>query len=822
MSFTFIPVNGKNPNFDYEAFETSARKILPPTCNEATIILFNNFPVLVSSQSSIELIIVIALKDEKGNFYGIRKGNKIIYLHNLIIPVSIINNLEDASLTLDDENYLLADNQPIDYSSEVDSIRYGLRDYLVRKCNFIKQDLFIKPMIYIKNQKTFYLENILVCQNLDFKQLMIFVSTNTQEILCSYKNWKVESGYQSLPYDIERINNQASFDSEVGFLTMKKIKRITKQLSNEREIFNDLNKHLIIVSGKAGTGKTSVLLLLIMRCIRNGKNTQFLTYNNLLMFDVAQIIHTFRKPLIANRKEDEKIGAGLVNTLHRFFFRVSRKLGVQHLLSEKRITELVNILKTRASTIQNFIQEYNQQEGVSILDNTEIEHLKEKIQNHKVFDIPTKEVGIDFVNFMKKKQLLDLEFLIQTASEFIRHKTKQIHDITPNSVFLQDYYGVLRATLLAVTDKDSFIKKYEMQKKFELLFLTMDLKDEHLVGDKKDKEISEKALKEKLNRSIGGHKGKGTVFVDEAQDCHPLEKEILFAIYGSENIVISSGGKEQLIRHVELCDWTKADNKKIGYKPYPTSNKSYRIKKSVLHFCNFVAEKYKIKLKLDPLETEDEGELIFDFRNQPTNKEVEEIFDGLSLKGQINKCSALESILVLIDSSSKSVGGFDIIEDGNIVTGKINEYNNIEDSVLLLKSDWKYKGSLEENSKILFWDGAVDSKSDLLTPYSTETRLIFYESCRGIEAWSVACFSIDKFFNQKREDPDAEKYLVDDLFLSLQNEERKDMYAGTWVLMAITRAIDTLYLKFDNTDSSFSKVVLEYITQNPTAAKVLR
>ena len=48
------------------------------------------------------------------------------------------------------------------------------------------------------------------------------------------------------------------------------------------------------------------------------------------------------------------------------------------------------------------------------------------------------------------------------------------------------------------------------------------------------------------------------------------------------------------------------------------------------------------------------------------------------------------------------------------------------------------------------------------------------------------------------------------------------MFAGTWALMAITRAIDTLYLKFYNPDSQFSKLVLEYVKLNPKNLKVLR
>lgn len=826
MNLSFIPLNGKCPYLDYDAFEASARKILPPTCKEATIILFNNFPALVSTESIIDLIIVIALKDEKGNFYAIRKGDKLIYLNNLIIPVSFILNLQDSELSVDEDNDLFADSEPHDFTSEMESIRQGLMDYLTRKCYFKKSELFIKPIVFVKNKKTIYGENFLVANNLDFKSLMIYVSSSSQDILCSYKTWKTEEGYSTLQYDIERVNNQASKDSQVGYLTMKKILLISKQLSNERVIFNALHQHLIIVKGKAGTGKTSELLLLIQKCISSGQNTVFLTYNKLLIFDVARTLKSYFYSQTNNNYEQKKIGLSVVTTLHRFFYRVSLKVGALHLLSEYRLKQLKSLLDTRSAVIKNFITAYSKEKEITTFDYDGLEILKEKIQNHNQFDVPTKEVGVDFANFMKRKSLLNPLSIDETQLLFVKHKAQLVYNITANEVFLSDYYGVLAATLLAITNSDEYIIKYDMQKKFELLHGILKLKDKHLLEGEKENTLSVKALKTKIKKSIGGHKGKGTVFIDEAQDCHELEKQILFAIYGAPNIVISTGGKEQLIRHVELCNWKVLNQKAIPHKEYRTVNKSFRIKKSVLNFCNFIAAKYKIELKLEPFQTEDDGELILDFRRTNSDSELQEIFKSLSLKGKINNCTPCESILVLIDSSSKA-SDFGLVaenDDSNItmLKGKINEFGNIEDSKQVSKTSWKFKNTLEKENELLFWDGALDDKSDLLIPNPTETRLIFYESCRGLEAWSVTCFNIDKFFNQKREDPDAEKYLMGDLFSGLQNEERKDMYAGTWALMAITRAIDTLYLKFDNPDSSFSKVVLEYINQNPTAAKVLR
>jgi len=825
MNLNFIPVNGKCEYFDYDEFESSVRDTLQTTCKEATVILFNNFPVLLSTETTVDLILVVALKDYQGNYFRVKKGEKWIYLHNLIIPINFIANLQDTEIIIDEDGQIITDNETADYSNEIESIKFSLLDYLVRKCNFIKEQLFITPLIHIKNKNNIAKDNFLVSEKFDFKNLLIYLKSTSQDIFCSYRNWKTEIGYTTLPMDIEAINNQASKDSVVGYLTKKKIDRISKQLSNEKAIFADLNKHLIIVQGKAGTGKSSELILLMMRLISTGQNTLFLTYNRLLIYDIARTIKSFVNNKVTNKKPEDKIGKASVITLHSFFYRLSKSIGVLHILTEKRKGDLLTNLNSRVTIVKNFIESYAKSRNTTSLALNGIDAIKEQIQNNKQFEIPIKEVGIDFLNFIKKKGLLNLATLDETVKQFIRHKADLVSNIV-DEIFLSDYYGVLENTLLAINKPDEYFTKYNIENKFELLEVVLNLKEKHLKKDEKENLIDEKAFKEKINRKVGGRKRKRTIFIDEAQDCHIREKEILISIFGSDNVVISSGGKEQLIRHIELCNWEVSNQKKISVKKYKTSNKSFRIKKSVLDFCNFVAEKYQIELKLEPLETEDEGELILDFRNNIAFTDMQQIFSNLSLKGEISGCTAYESLLVLIDTHSK----VDESSGSNTVssTGKINEYDNIEDSHKIKKGDWKYKAHLEKENQLMFWDGTNDNKSQMQVPYPTETRLIYYDSCRGLEAWTVACFNIDRFFNQKREDPDAEKFLINDekelgmQSLFVTNDSRKDMFAGTWALMAITRAIDTLYLKFDNPDSQFSKLVLEYVKLNPKNLKVLR
>jgi hypothetical protein len=806
MSIEIIPINGKSDFLDYELFEESVKNTLGRRCSDAKIFLLNNFPVAVSVETNIDLILIIAIEDKKGNFYIPKSGgDKPIYFHNQIIPVKFITQFQSESIFIDDNKQIVANEEYIDYSSEINSIRFSLISYLSDKCGLKRDELYVQPLIFIQGKGDLVLNSYLIAESFDFKVIHKYFSQCSSDIFIAYKIWKSEFGYQNLPADIERITEQASKDSEIGYLTKQKVERIGKQLSSSKLIFYELNKNLVIINGKAGTGKSSELLLLTMKCIRNGQNTLYLTYNKLLIFDIAKTVKSYANAKL-NNNSGFKPGEGSVLTLHAFFYRLSKSLGVLHVLNADRIEKLLAVLKIRMHQIYYDIvsSEFGK-------NNIDFNSIKSIIQNHKSFDVGTKEVGIDFVNFLQKRNISNSTELKKYTIDFFNHKKQILGNIEANEVFLADYYSVLENTLLQIENPKQFYEKYNVEDKYELLDVAIGLSKKY-EGEKHGKKtITEKGFIEFKNRRVGGHRRKRTLFIDEAQDCHRLEKEILISIYGSNNIVVANGGKEQLIRHVELCDWEVSKAKKLSIKKHSTRNKSYRVKKTVVDFCNYVASKFQIDLNLEPLESEDEGELLFDFRLNHSEQEINEIFNHLNLKGEVNGCTPYESLLVLLESNSqrKDLKGQNV---PHIDTAIINEYENIEDAPHLKRGTWKHIESLEKNY-FMFWDGTVEDKSHLVVPSPNESRVIYYESCRGLESWTVACFALDKFFSQKREDPDAEKYLIEDLLLNQKNEQRKSMYAATWVLMALTRVIDTMYIQINDRNSEFGKVVVEYLNQ---------
>ncbi|HAT66712.1 MAG TPA: hypothetical protein DCS66_19335, partial [Flavobacteriaceae bacterium] len=59
---------------------------------------------------------------------------------------------------------------------------------------------------------------------------------------------------------------------------------------------------------------------------------------------------------------------------------------------------------------------------------------------------------------------------------------------------------------------------------------------------------------------------------------------------------------------------------------------------------------------------------------------------------------------------------------------------------------------------------------------------------------------------------EADNFLLENVLLT--PIERKNMYAATWVLMALTRAIDTCYLELEHLESPLSKAIQSFATNN--------
>ena len=298
--------------------------------------------------------------------------------------------------------------------------------------------------------------------------------------------------------------------------------------------------------------------------------------------------------------------------------------------------------------------------------------------------------------------------------------------------------------------------------------LALNSKREYIVNS--DKKITLEGLSEHIYRVKNTLLNKYNIlFVDEAQDCYEYEKELLINIFGRNNIIIANGGKEQLIQYDTLCKWKTTDD---DYE-HKLSSISYRSKEEIINFCNFIARKGDIDFKLKSTKSEnifgedydDKGEIIFDFSKK---NNILDLYENLKKKAFINGCKPYESILTLItpedeqeensegeqeensEGEQKENSEGEQKENSEGVSHKnktrINENNFVSTTdIKEKKGSWEYFKLLEDNGYQCY--NGTKSKNNIFS--FDENRIIHYESCRGLEAWSVCCFSLDYFFNYK-------------------------------------------------------------------------
>ena len=100
------------------------------------------------------------------------------------------------------------------------------------------------------------------------------------------------------------------------------------------------------------------------------------------------------------------------------------------------------------------------------------------------------------------------------------------------------------------------------------------------------------------------------------------------------------------------------------------------------------------------------------------------------------------------------------------------------------------------------WDG---TRQDLRSAYPSdvnEHRLLQYDSCRGLEGWTVVCLQLDEFVRYK-----AETYEEDEGQVNLfqeDAEDKKERFIHLWSLIPLTRAIDTVIITIKNPRSPFA------------------
>jgi hypothetical protein len=809
MELSFSKINGTNPYLDYEIFKNSIIEELQYDCEKVEVLILNQFPIAVASQSTLDFLIFLKVPTISKKRPKIFLEDNFVYISNLIIAVSVISGFSDDKIRLED-NELIATDQYITANEQASKLKWGLTNYLQHACN-LSESITVHPIFWVRNnEKILVLENTVVAKSLTFKLIKKCISLNNYLKFPGYVDWNYEYSYEN---SIGELFKQASLDSEWGYLTKQKIERLQSRFEPaSQKGFDEIGNKLVLVSGKAGTGKSSDLLKWMLKNSLDGKAAVFLTYNNLLVFEISKQILSFRSTF----SKYETAGTAS-DTIHAFIYNISKKLGVILLMSEIRVNELKNILSIRLEKVKILCKEF-----VETKKDCTRNDLKKHFQNLNSLDQGTKREALDFLNHnLIFTDFNDYSKLLIEIELFQKIKIKIIEANVNSKVFLSDYHEVLKNTLKAIQNKDLFFKDFQIEDKFELLENQMNLSPSIMEDDGSGK-INLERLKTRYNRSISAFRSGRTLFVDEAQDCHPYERDIFFALFNSKNIVIASGGKEQLIRYSEVCDWNVSQNIKTVSYQYNKKRKSFRMKPAIAALVNHISASFEIELNIEPLDTPDHGLVIIDKNESFNLQDKANLINELLEKGTRQGCSAYDAILLMKNAQevthklkSPHAENFnDVVSSPILPAFKINEFDVIKIDSRKNKSSWELVDVASKTIKdARIWNatGNVDKKKQSV-PGSLSIRAIYYESSRGLEAWSTMCFDINGFFDSKRREDGADNFLLNEI---MDPELRKDKYAATWVLMALTRAIDTCYLEIKPSDNALMKSIGSFAKNHP-------
>lgn len=839
------PINCSNERAEYhQKFEKLLNGIFNRTSNANAHILYD-FISPTNQLGKYDFLLFVDVPYAKGNFYRNKKG---IYLNSLAIAV---RKFEEPEIIDVDENCFYTEEGSWEYIAEMESDRQALRSFVYENFKDVKH--FDVAMTYVvkapKCNKIF--RNNKLCFNTGIKLWEVIdnaiTSTQNKKGIASNCLIYEDKNLQSIWSDfIPKFIDLSEDHTNQGILTKKKINHITnKKLGRLMEqAKQSVGNKLCVIRGKAGTGKTLALLRLMYEEIKKGDdapkhNCRLLTFNNMLVMDLRQILKSIG---------DFTPTKASISTLHKFFYDIYKNSPVRYLhMDSKKINSLFNLCMTRTLKFNSLMQaisvEHKSNDMNFLIDQLEMESLKESSRIKEDEKSECKE----YKKYLLKKEELDYTQLTSYAQEYVEYKRKTFLDNYHRQEFLNGYNVILEELYLIFHNLDDFLNKYNLKTaysdeemrnsaEFELRYQelynqfmneagqllqneygnydslipnflqsleALDIEAANEFSNKSEEEQKRaitKSLK-KIKRKVNWSK---LIMVDEAQDCQVNEKALILELIGSDNTVIATGGRDQLIRTSQENDWSQLFGHQLDVEKIRLRSVSYRQKGNIIKFLNAFAEKFGIETRLAvPDETVNSGRVIIDCRSFSNNDVPLDKIQSLHMYGKDMGCTNFENMMFLLPQ-----------------TGYVRRTRNedqdvtIDNNSTILISQASAQRSLAMSlpSDLRPIDGTVNDKRKVLQNVGQDnTRCLLYESCRGLEAWNVMCMDLNDFYYEKLTSTDAEEYA--NIYAGGLLDEGRDkyiaQYASLWCFMAMTRAIDTLYIKLSNTGSAFSQKILE-------------
>ena len=256
------------------------------------------------------------------------------------------------------------------------------------------------------------------------------------------------------------------------------------------------------------------------------------------------------------------------------------------------------------------------------------------------------------------------------------------------------------------------------------------------------------------------------ILIDEAQDWLEEEKEIIYKIYGPERIVVADG-VDQFMRSDYKIDWLTGAGNNVNDCH---SEVCLRQKPNLVRFVNGFAKEAGVGWNVVENDKYNGGRVII-VDQYSTTIHAEIINDGAKAKADPY------DVLFLVPPQDVNNNRF-------------------------------IKYDLYQKNRVYLFDGTSSENREYFTLDNSECRLYQYESCRGLEGWTVICYDFDLLIDYKLEyykNKIQSGEILPFLGSSIQSTAKALTYL--WALMPLTRPIDTLVITLRNPNSEVGQLL---------------
>jgi hypothetical protein len=278
------------------------------------------------------------------------------------------------------------------------------------------------------------------------------------------------------------------------------------------------------------------------------------------------------------------------------------------------------------------------------------------------------------------------------------------------------------------------------------------------------------------------------VLIDEGQDWPQSELDLLSRVRPSGGIVVADG-INQLVRQLEPANWARTVDFSAIYRL--EMERCLRMKTNLATFASTVAGQLNVNLGWNTTNVLPGGQVIVVDGSYLENSELHgSLVERTKEDGQ----QPIDMLFCVPPSLVKRTPQQDPI--GSVAAERFTE--------------WGYET----------WDGvATEIRREYPTKFG-QLRTVQYDSCRGLEGWVSVNLRIDDFH----------RYKIDE-YLNRQNDsnapgnlqgattdeqqERANNFAARWLMIALTRAIDTLVIEIGVEDTPIRRILKTAAEKHP-------